>query len=49
MPVNQESAAFIALVQASAGAAGAIVASLVLQPVEVAKTRIQISTQGAAY
>ncbi|CAE7289871.1 SLC25A17 [Symbiodinium natans] len=46
MPVNQESPAFIALVQASAGAAGAVFASLVLQPVEVAKTRIQISHEG---
>eukprot|EP00437_Effrenium_voratum_P065811 CAMPEP_0181509070 /NCGR_PEP_ID=MMETSP1110-20121109/60134_1 /TAXON_ID=174948 /ORGANISM="Symbiodinium sp., Strain CCMP421" /LENGTH=331 /DNA_ID=CAMNT_0023638575 /DNA_START=62 /DNA_END=1054 /DNA_ORIENTATION=+ len=44
--MRQESPAFIALVQASAGAAGAIVASAVLQPVEVAKTRIQISTGG---
>lgn len=46
MHIDQESAAFIALVQASAGAAGAIVASAALQPVEVAKTRIQISTGG---
>mmetsp|Transcript_10997 Transcript_10997/g.26454 ORF Transcript_10997/g.26454 Transcript_10997/m.26454 type:complete len:347 (-) Transcript_10997:139-1179(-) len=46
MPINQENPAFIALVQASAGAAGAVFASLVLQPVEVAKTRIQISSGG---
>ncbi|CAK9032618.1 unnamed protein product [Durusdinium trenchii] len=32
--------------EASAGAAGAVVASMALQPVEVAKTRIQISTGG---
>eukprot|EP00913_Durusdinium_trenchii_P003485 g3227.t1 len=46
LQIDQTSAAFIALVQASAGAAGAVVASMALQPVEVAKTRIQISTGG---
>jgi len=46
MKISQESPAFIALVQASAGAAGAVFASFVLQPVEVAKTRIQISHGG---
>lgn len=39
----ETSAAFMALVQASAGAAGGVFSSLTLQPLEVVKTRIQIS------
>eukprot|EP00931_Biecheleriopsis_adriatica_P017300 TRINITY_DN1244_c0_g1_i1.p1 TRINITY_DN1244_c0_g1~~TRINITY_DN1244_c0_g1_i1.p1 ORF type:complete len:345 (+),score=81.95 TRINITY_DN1244_c0_g1_i1:25-1035(+) len=48
MVEEENSAAFVALVQASAGAAGGVFASFVLQPLEVAKTRIQISTSGDA-
>jgi adenine nucleotide transporter 17 len=40
------SPAFVALVQATAGATGGVFASAVLQPLEVAKTRIQISQAG---
>mmetsp|Transcript_18269 Transcript_18269/g.42756 ORF Transcript_18269/g.42756 Transcript_18269/m.42756 type:complete len:356 (-) Transcript_18269:335-1402(-) len=41
-PEKALSPAFVALVQASAGAAGGVFASFVLQPLEVAKTRIAI-------
>jgi len=45
-PGSEDSPAFIALVQATAGATGAVFASFCLQPVEVAKTRIQLSHSG---
>jgi adenine nucleotide transporter 17 len=48
MAESQGSAAFIALVQASAGAAGGVFATVVLMPLEVAKTKIQISQKGNA-
>jgi len=47
-PLGRDSPAFVALVQATAGAAGGILASFVLMPLEVAKTRIQISQTGSA-
>jgi len=43
MAQSQASPAFVALVQASAGAAGGVFATVVLMPLEVAKTKIQIS------
>jgi len=46
--MGDHSPAFVALVQASAGAAGGVFASFVLQPIEVAKTRIQLSSSGDA-
>lgn len=42
----QDSASFVALVQATAGATGGVFASFVLMPLEVAKTRIQVSQTG---
>jgi len=45
---GRDSPAFVALVQASAGAAGGVFASFVLMPLEVVKTRIQVSQSGAA-
>lgn len=42
----QESPALVALVQATAGATGGVVASLLLQPLEVVKTQMQISQTG---
>jgi adenine nucleotide transporter 17 len=48
MAEPQESAAFIALVQASAGAAGGVFATIGLMPLELAKTQIQISQSGNA-
>lgn len=48
MTEAQGSAAFIALVQASAGAAGGVFATVVLMPLEVAKTKIQITQTGNA-
>lgn len=42
------SAAFVALVQATAGAAGGVFATTVLMPLEVVKTRIQIRQVGDA-
>lgn len=44
----QDSASFVALVQATAGAVGGVFASFLLQPVEVTKTRIQICQSGSA-
>merc|ERR1740121_935149 len=41
-----ESAAFVAFVQATAGAAGGVFASFALMPLEVVKTRIQVSRSG---
>eukprot|EP00445_Apocalathium_hangoei_P005675 CAMPEP_0203863562 /NCGR_PEP_ID=MMETSP0359-20131031/14240_1 /ASSEMBLY_ACC=CAM_ASM_000338 /TAXON_ID=268821 /ORGANISM="Scrippsiella Hangoei, Strain SHTV-5" /LENGTH=338 /DNA_ID=CAMNT_0050781131 /DNA_START=78 /DNA_END=1094 /DNA_ORIENTATION=- len=41
-----DSAGFIALVQATAGATGGVFAAFVLMPLEVAKTRIQLSHGG---
>lgn len=43
---SRDSPAFVALVQATAGAAGGVFASFVLMPLEVVKTRIQISQSG---
>lgn len=48
MAQPQGSAAFVALVQASAGAVGGVFATVVLMPLEVAKTKIQISQTGDA-
>jgi len=45
---SRDSPAFVALVQATAGAAGGVFASFVLMPLEVVKTRIQISQSGEA-
>jgi len=46
MTSTQDVPAFVALVQASAGAAGGVFATVVLMPLEVAKTKIQISQLG---
>mmetsp|Transcript_3083 Transcript_3083/g.10272 ORF Transcript_3083/g.10272 Transcript_3083/m.10272 type:complete len:349 (+) Transcript_3083:118-1164(+) len=43
---SRDSPAFVALVQATAGAAGGVFASFVLMPLEVVKTRIQIGLSG---
>jgi adenine nucleotide transporter 17 len=43
MPNSESSPAFVALVQATAGAAGALIATVTLMPLEVIKTRIQVS------
>lgn len=48
MPDSEESPAFVALVQATAGAAGGVIASFSLQPLEVVKTRVQLSGSGSA-
>lgn len=45
---NEKSAAFVALVQATAGAVGGVVASVGLQPVEIVKTRVQVSDSGVS-
>lgn len=46
MAHSGDSANFIAVVQATAGAAGGVFAAFVLMPLEVAKTRIQLSHEG---
>eukprot|EP00928_Gymnodinium_smaydae_P027160 TRINITY_DN21088_c0_g1_i1.p1 TRINITY_DN21088_c0_g1~~TRINITY_DN21088_c0_g1_i1.p1 ORF type:complete len:369 (+),score=53.50 TRINITY_DN21088_c0_g1_i1:58-1107(+) len=46
MAGSGDSPGFIALVQASAGATGGVFAAFVLMPLEVAKTRIQLSHEG---
>mmetsp|Transcript_39014 Transcript_39014/g.90429 ORF Transcript_39014/g.90429 Transcript_39014/m.90429 type:complete len:334 (+) Transcript_39014:34-1035(+) len=43
---SRDSPTFVALVQAVAGASGGVFASFVLMPLEVVKTRIQISQSG---
>jgi len=48
MSSPQESPAFVALVQAAAGATGGVFASFVLQPLEVVKTRVQVSRGGVS-
>jgi len=45
---QNSSASFVALVQATAGALGGLVASVGLQPVEVVKTRVQVSDSGTS-
>lgn len=45
---SRDSPGFIAVVQASAGAVGGVFAAFVLMPLEVAKTRIQLSHSGDA-
>lgn len=45
---ERASATFVALIQATAGAVGGIVASVSLQPLEVVKTRVQISKSGTS-
>mmetsp|Transcript_90728 Transcript_90728/g.228170 ORF Transcript_90728/g.228170 Transcript_90728/m.228170 type:complete len:349 (-) Transcript_90728:171-1217(-) len=46
MGQSGDSASFIALVQATAGATGGVFAAFVLMPLEIAKTRIQLSHGG---
>lgn len=45
MSASQQSPAFVALVQATAGAAGGLIAAAALMPLEVVKTRIQVSAE----
>jgi len=48
MALADVSPAFVALVQATAGAAGGVIASFALMPLEVIKTRIQVSNSERA-